>query len=745
MLTRHIATAGLLLTLLAEISSAAISVQRRGEGLVRAYDRVELEVRLERQYENPFDPGQIAVDAKVTSPDGTKVVVPGFWGRDFPNTFQDPLGIKARAMGEASFRVRICPTRAGRWTIVVVAKDQHGTVQSDPMAIDVASSANPGFVRVSPANQQYLKFDGGGAYFPVGMNIAWADGEHEKDYLEWFSKLHEAGGNFARVWLCHPPVRIENEHAGLGRYDLRNASYFDDLLDLAQQKGIFLMLTMNNHRELLERDRWGSGHWGANPYNAINGGPAKLPIDFFTNPTARQYHQRRLRYLVARYASYTSLACWELFNEQENTQLKEIPDDWNEQMASYLKHADPYDHLVSTSATLPESIWQMPAMSITQSHVYGDGDTADLVMPVADAARRLAKLNKPHLIAETGISFMESDATFDAHTRATAMHNSLWASVMSGACGAAAYWWWHDYVDPKNLWHELTPIAKFASTIDWPRRHFKPLLLPAPRWATNAPEKLSDLVINSSGGGAWGRAGDAPIVILPSGQISGALPYYLYGPAKEELQTRTTLIVDLPRDGPMTLHIAKVSDLATLRIFVDGIVTKVFQYDASPGMPDQESTATIPQDPNVYQAIVDQDRVVELNAGKHTIALDVSAGDWIGIDRITFAHAKSSFSADLMTVALQDESAGETIAWLYDATSNWLADQAQSSGRAIENVTMAVPISRPGSYDVQWWDTRTGAVIRIDAMALTDGALLLRPPAFRRDIALRVIPAADRN
>ena len=70
-------------------------------------------------------------------------------------------------------------------------------------------------------------------------------------------KLKEAKGNFARVWLCHPPLRIENERVGLGRYDLRNAAFFDDLLDLAQRDGIYLMLTMNNHRELIDRDMWG--------------------------------------------------------------------------------------------------------------------------------------------------------------------------------------------------------------------------------------------------------------------------------------------------------------------------------------------------------------------------------------------------------------------------------------------------------------------------------------------------------
>ena len=286
-----------------------------------------------------------------------------------------------------------------------------------------------------------------------------------------------------------------------------------------------------------------------NPYNAANRGPATRPIDFFTNEERLKLHKRRLRYLVARFSCYTSLMCWELFNEQENAQLKNIPDSWNDVMSSYIHEIDPYDHLVSTSAKLPDPVWSMPSMSITQSHHYGDGGEGELLMPILDAARSHAKFDKPHFIAEAGISYKGPDASFDPNNRGTEFHNSLWASTMSGACGASAYWWWDNYIAPGNLWHELTPVSTFAATVDWPRRHFKPMLLPAPRWHTDEPEKFTDLVVNSVGGGAWGKADPATIVILPNGQVSHALPYYLYGPGQESLQTRTTLSIDLPHAG----------------------------------------------------------------------------------------------------------------------------------------------------------------------------------------------------
>ena len=176
-------------------SDAGIQVRRRSDGPVAAFGRVEIEVQLQRQYHNPFDPDEIAVDAQVTSPDGKQITVPGFWAQDFPNILDNPLGIKASATGDPFFCVRFCPTSAGHWSVRVKAKDQAGERDAAPITIDVARSDGRGFIRVSGENHAYLEFDSGAAYFPVGLNIAWADGERESQYVRWFDQLGKAGGN----------------------------------------------------------------------------------------------------------------------------------------------------------------------------------------------------------------------------------------------------------------------------------------------------------------------------------------------------------------------------------------------------------------------------------------------------------------------------------------------------------------------------------------------------------------------
>src|SRR5687767_6535259 len=78
--------------------------------------RSEWNVQLDRTYDNPFDPEQIAIDATFTGPAGQVLVVPGFW---------------CEVPKRTGFIVRFTPPVAGRWTCTVAAKDKAGTRTSD--------------------------------------------------------------------------------------------------------------------------------------------------------------------------------------------------------------------------------------------------------------------------------------------------------------------------------------------------------------------------------------------------------------------------------------------------------------------------------------------------------------------------------------------------------------------------------------------------------------------------------------
>lgn len=716
-----------IITLMATIVSGAVAV--RGADVIikqRAAEsgRIEFTVDPGATYSNPFDPDEIAIDATFTGPNGESLSLPAF--RD------------------EQFFVRFYPTSPGKWSMTAAVRDKSGQRQSQPLSFDVEKTNSRGFIRRAKDNTRYFQYDSGDPYFVIGLNMAWPDRESGAARIgEWFKKLSDNGGNWARVWMCHPPVMIENKTTGLGRYDLPSAKYFDQILDEAQQRGIGVMLCFINHRDLIDKDRWGNAIWPVNPYNAANGGPATRPADFFTDERARAMFKRRLRYIVARYGAYTSVMCWELVNEQEFAQCP-VPNAWNAEMARELKRIDPYQHLVSTSSSVPDPVWQDPNMDLTQRHIYGDGSMTDMIGPIAGASAKYDRFAKPHLLAEFGIDYKGSDLSFDPDGKATTLHNSLWAAAMAGSAGGACNWWWDNYIDKLNLWWTYRGISNFAAKIDWPRRHFDPIRLPPPQHGSTvaAEETFSDLTLTSAGG--WGKSHGQTIEIAKNGQATVELPKFLYGSRKSDMQTTTRFQIEMPHDGAMVIHIGRVSDYSVLRVSIDGKPQADFAFSALPQSPDNANAKPLEDHPDVWQADVKQDRRVTLGAGRHTVELDNIAGDWVSLDSITFTNARSSRYPAVSVLAMQDKVSGETIGWLCDMASNWKSDQDGIKYATFDDVVLTVPVpeslaSKPMS--VEWWDTRKGQIIaRREGVTATDGALVLNVPSFTRDIAVRLAP-----
>jgi hypothetical protein len=193
----------------------------------------------------------------------------------------------------------------------------------------------------------------------------------------------------------------------------------------------------------------------------------------------------------------------------------------------------------------------------------------------------------------------------------------------------------------------------------------------------------------------------------------------------------------------MVVHVAKVSDHATMRVLLDKDAKQDFFFSALPGAPEQKKTEFNPY--KVYEAVFERDCLVELPAGRHDIAIDIVGGDWMTVRSVTFRAAKSSQFADLHVMALQDKASGETLAWLRDPASNWQNDRAKVPPRTITDAHLKLPVSRDGTYEVEWWDTRSAKVIQT-AQVKTDSAttaLNLAVPPVHRDIALRATIASS--
>ena len=56
-----------------------VTLRRAADRPAAVFGRIELDIRLDKTYTNPFDPDEIAVDAQITSPDGKTLRLPAFW------------------------------------------------------------------------------------------------------------------------------------------------------------------------------------------------------------------------------------------------------------------------------------------------------------------------------------------------------------------------------------------------------------------------------------------------------------------------------------------------------------------------------------------------------------------------------------------------------------------------------------------------------------------------------------------
>ena len=177
--------------------SAPLKIRRliTNAGSVKRYGKFEITLDLAATFTNPFDPDDIDVSADFDGPDGEAVHVNGFFDQEYGQKASDLV-----AAGSPVWKIRFAPTASGVWRYRVTARDHSGTVQSQPGSVTVTPSVDPGFVLVSSRNPYAFAFRGELPYFPIGEDICWDDTGHS--YGDWLRKLHDAGGNWTRIWMC---------------------------------------------------------------------------------------------------------------------------------------------------------------------------------------------------------------------------------------------------------------------------------------------------------------------------------------------------------------------------------------------------------------------------------------------------------------------------------------------------------------------------------------------------------------
>lgn len=708
---------------------------------VPAYGLLEWQVDLTATYENPFDPADVRLDAFVTGPDGREVVVPGFLYCPFART---RVGMAERLSPQegAGWRVRFCPSQPGAYRGRMVLTDGDQTAEQ-PFAFTVTPSDHPGLVRVAKGNPLYLEYANGTPYFAIGENVCWPGKGGTYEYDNYWQRLAESGANYARLWIgpfdCFTLERVARgaeDHAGLGRIDLEGAWRVDYVLDEAAKRGIQIMFCIDSFNSL--RIKQPHAIWSQCPYNQANGGPLAKPEEFFTNPEARQLFQRRLRYIVARWGHDPTLLSWEFWNEVNiiETYISADVVAWHQEMARYLRSIDPYQHLITTSwagTTGDPAVDALPEMDYIQSHQYGAHDAADAMIEVC--LQKNATFGKPHYFGEFGTGTRAEGTREDVD--GIHLHNGLWSGVFGNALGTAMLWWWDNYVEPRDLYHLFTPVAKYVEGIPFNTVRYAPPAGIAVGWhGTPPPPRREDLLVQGRHT-SWSRAPfnqPRTVVCHRDGTVEGKenLSNLQHGLKNHpDLHNPITFQVHYPTAGRFEVRVGGVSGYggAGLRIALDGEVRldKLF--------PDEdENNDEITAFSGMY--------AIEVPAGPHAIVVENHGRDWAFFDYVLPGYTQRTdppVRAYALTAPEVVTAAPTVLLWVRHEAFNWYRHSLGLTEWPVAPVEVTLTGIPSGRYRVELWDTFIGETRPGGTVEATGGTVRIPLPAFAKDLAAKLI------
>jgi len=436
---------------------------------VPVYGKAEASFDITNYYSNPFDPEVADVMVEIWGPNQEHYEIPAFW--------YVPYTISSNSFSpndDGHWMLRFAPESEGQWTISITITDQYGSSTSNTYNVNAIDEGRKGFIHCDPNDRQGYRFSDGSPYIPVGMNLCWNDSTIPlNNYFEtYLQNMGDNGMNWSRYWLvgfARQALEWGSDHwsgvyGGLGQYSQGPAQLLDNIMDSHQSNGVYTQLVLEQHGKVSEEV---DPTWNENPYNAANGGPATTPSQYFSGTESRELIKKKYRYLVARYAYSPHIFTWELFNEVHWVKRDGVStstvEAWHREMAAYIKSIDPYQHIIATSADSEylEEMSDTPNLDLLQDHIY----TADLTDGIADLDNEL--LNnywKPVLVGEYGAN-PNNDAYSD-HKDELGDHlrQANWIGSMKRVPNM--FWFWKEYIYPKDLFHIYKPLADYWNEED---------------------------------------------------------------------------------------------------------------------------------------------------------------------------------------------------------------------------------------------------------------------------------------
>ncbi|WP_428327641.1 DUF5060 domain-containing protein [Mucilaginibacter sp.] len=404
---------------------------------VKVYEKAEWDIKVSAAYINPYDQKDITLNLLLTSPSGKPIVLPCYYENGDTTS--------------ALWKARFTPQETGKYSYTFSVHNIKGEATSAAGYFVAAPSSKPGFLHKN--SFWTFKFDNGQLFRGIGENVGWESRSFEDpkwtyDYL--LPTLAKNGANFFRTWMCYWNMPLEWQKVDHTKRYTNTDKYFnpgaikrmDELVNLTDSLGLYFMLTLDWHGHLME-----AGGWKNSPYNVLNGGPAKTPVDFFTMRSARDKYKNKLRYVIARWGYSTNIAAFEFFNEIDNAAFNAadsiiIPHSaivqWHDEMSRYLKDIDPYRHMVTTSVSHRDIIGMnsLAYIDFNQKHIYKHTEKIPAIYP-----DYIHYYNKPYVVGEFGFRWEDDNPQygegFDYDYK-----RGLWYGLFSPTPLLPMTWWW---------------------------------------------------------------------------------------------------------------------------------------------------------------------------------------------------------------------------------------------------------------------------------------------------------------
>ena len=730
------------------------SLREEPPSKVGRFATYEVAFDLSRRYDDPFDPEVIDVEATFISPAGREISVNGFWFQDYPladlmqrcergASHERPPAAGGHA--DAHWKVRFSPQEEGRYRGHLVVRDSQGSRRLELPEFDAVESSHPGFIRARPG-QRILEHETGRPFVPIGECVwhCYSLGDFE-DALAVYPRW---GMNYCRFFTAYDsPLYIDNAfYAGgsrrpTGHYDLFALRQLDLFFEIAARHGVYVMPCLEMFNAFRSTPPY--ARWNESSYNVNNGGPCRSVAEFFTDERAIRLYERKIRYFLARYGHSPNLFCIQLFAEANYIEHYAEADvrAWHHRIGRFIHAIDPYGHLVSTSLAdweaQDKTLYADPALDLVLNENYNARDFAgDLIQ---DNQGIIARYGKPVFDGEAGLQFGELHVEDD---RGLFLHNGIWASVLSGACGTPSNWFHYvarekhwlpsykafaDFLAGRDL-RGLAPIR--AKVVDWEPRSIHPdQIIPFP--FTNPREATGpQTVVVPNDRFIEQPLPNMPTIFNPKHLRDGESPNPNFNPV--------TFDVDFPADGVFRVRVRWLEDFtsghARMRILVDGRLAQDVRLGTEgETKPDWNSRMTSLASHSVPFA-------AEVTKGRHTIVLENHGTIWASaeVDLSNYLH---SGVPNIRVVGLG--SAERAFVWIQNRDSTWWRDCLNEPPRPIERATIEIAGFAPGGYRVEWRDPWGVEPTRSQVVEVSEETLRLPVSRLERDVACAIerVPA----